>query len=105
MINQKIIISNKEFNLIEKEKKKGKKIVLCHGAFDLVHPGHLSHFEEAKLHGDILVVTVTADSFIKKNLHSPYFNQSTRKKFLENIKLIDHVFVINDETAIPAIKS
>ena len=104
MINQKIIISNKEFNLIEKEKKKGKKIVLCHGAFDLVHPGHLSHFEEAKLHGDILVVTVTADSFIKKNLHSPYFNQSTRKKFLENIKLIDHVFVINDETAIPAIK-
>ena len=36
-------------------------------------------------HVDILVVTVTADRFIKKNLHSPYFNQSTRKKFLENI--------------------
>ena len=38
----------------------GKKIVQCHGAFDLVHIGHVLHFEEAKALGDVLVVTITA---------------------------------------------
>src|SRR6266702_467248 len=43
-----------------------KTIVLCHGAFDLVHMGHLIHFEEARALGDILVVTITADRHITK---------------------------------------
>ena len=51
---------------ILKVKKLKKKIVLCHGAFDLIHPGHLDHFGKAKKLGDILVVTITSDRFIKK---------------------------------------
>ena len=34
--------------IIAKEKKNQKKIVLCHGVFDLLHIGHIKHFEEAK---------------------------------------------------------
>ena len=41
-------------------KKKGKKVVLCHGVFDLVHPGHIIHLSSAKKEGDILLVTITA---------------------------------------------
>jgi bifunctional ADP-heptose synthase (sugar kinase/adenylyltransferase) len=41
-----------------------RSIVLCHGAFDLVHMGHLIHFEDARALGDILVVTITADRHI-----------------------------------------
>ena len=48
--------------------RKRKKVVLCHGAFDLVHPGHINHLEEAKKIGDILIVTITADRFLKKHL-------------------------------------
>ena len=29
-------------------RKEGKRIVQCHGTFDLVHPGHVVHLEEAK---------------------------------------------------------
>ena len=43
-----------------------RTIVLCHGAFDLVHMGHLIHFEEARGLGDLLVVTITADRHITK---------------------------------------
>lgn len=29
-------------------KLKGKKIGLCHGVFDIIHAGHISHFEDVK---------------------------------------------------------
>ncbi|MBT6225868.1 MAG: adenylyltransferase/cytidyltransferase family protein, partial [Candidatus Scalindua sp.] len=35
-----------------------KKVVHCHGVFDLIHIGHIKHFQEAKSMGDILVVTL-----------------------------------------------
>ena len=37
-------------NLVLKLKKlkKNKKIVLCHGVFDILHHGHIKYFEEAK---------------------------------------------------------
>ena len=31
-----------------------KTVVQCHGVFDLLHIGHIRHFEEAKGLGDIL---------------------------------------------------
>ena len=54
-----------------------KSIVLCHGAFDLVHMGHVIHFEEARAQGDILVVTVTGDRHITKK-RSVSFNEDYR---------------------------
>ena len=50
---------------IEIEKKKSQKIIMCHGCFDFLHLGHIKHFEEAKRFGNILIVTVTADKFVK----------------------------------------
>ena len=44
------IISKNEVEEIKELKKQGKKIVLCHGVFDLVHPGHIIHFQEANQH-------------------------------------------------------
>ena len=38
--------------------KEGKTVVHCHGVFDLLHPGHIRHFEAAKREGDVLVVTL-----------------------------------------------
>ncbi|WP_423880855.1 adenylyltransferase/cytidyltransferase family protein, partial [Bradyrhizobium sp.] len=43
---------------------KGKKIVLCHGVFDLLHVGHIRHLRAAKAFGDILVVTITDDPYV-----------------------------------------
>ena len=59
MVQNKIYINNSTLRKLENLKKQGKKIVLCHGSFDLVHPGHLNHFQEAKSYGDILIVTIT----------------------------------------------
>ncbi len=103
MIKKLININSNLPKKIENLKKKGKKIILCHGAFDLVHPGHIEHFSEAKMLGDVLIVSITADKFIKKSINNPFFNQDARYNFLSKIKLIDYVVISNDETAIPAI--
>ena len=48
MLNKKIK-NLKDLSIIcSKLKKKRKKIVLCHGVFDLMHNGHINHFSEAK---------------------------------------------------------
>ena len=50
----KIFNISKLRDKITKHKKRNKKIVLCHGAFDLFHPGHLAHLEQEKKNGDII---------------------------------------------------
>jgi len=51
---------------------KGKKVVLCHGCFDLFHIGHLWHLKSAGKYGDILVVTVTPDEYVNKGPEGLY---------------------------------
>ncbi|PYQ98030.1 MAG: hypothetical protein DMF96_12455 [Acidobacteria bacterium] len=64
-----------------RERFRDKAVVLCHGAFDLVHMGHLIHFEEARSLGDVLVVTITADAHITKK-RAVSFSQEYRARQL-----------------------
>jgi rfaE bifunctional protein nucleotidyltransferase chain/domain len=85
-------------------RKKGKKIVLCHGVFDLLHPGHIKHFEAAKQKGDILVVTITKDEFVNKGPGRPIFNQQLRVETIAAIGCVDFVAVNEWPTAVEAIR-
>ena len=58
-----------------------KKVVLCHGIFDILHIGHLRYFKEAKKIGDFVVASVTADKHVIKGLNRPYFNDNYRSEF------------------------
>tara|TARA_B110000208_G_scaffold2404_1_gene3176 strand:+ start:928 stop:2448 length:1521 start_codon:yes stop_codon:yes gene_type:complete len=85
-------------------RKKNLKVGLCHGLFDLVHPGHLYHLNEAKKLCDILIVTITADKFVKKNLKSPLFNQNLRAFFLSNLQMVDFVAISENNSSTNIIK-
>ena len=89
---------------IELYKLKGKKIVHCHGVFDLLHVGHIKHFKEAKKLGDILIVTITADSFVHKGPGRPAFNEDNRTESISSLDCVDFVAINNSSTAIPAIR-
>ena len=101
----KIFNISKLSDKITKHKKRNKKIVLCHGAFDLFHPGHLAHLEQAKKNGDILVVSITKDKHIKKGINSPFYKEEERIKFLSNINLVDYVCVTDSPSAIPTLRT
>lgn len=83
--------------------RKAPKVALCHGVFDLVHPGHLEHFREAKKLADVLVVSITADSFINKGPNRPYFDQARRANFLAALEIVTYVYIVDSESAIDAI--
>lgn len=93
------IIDKAHLSEINSLKASGKKIVLCHGVFDLVHPGHITHFQEAKKMGDILVVSVTAAEYVRKGPGRPYFNDEMRMRFLAAIECIDYVILSESYTA------
>lgn len=103
MLNKKLL---KNLNdLIVLRKKTKKKIGLCHGVFDILHFGHLKHIEEAKKNVDVLVLSITDDSWVNKGPIQPYNNAFKRAFFLSSINFVDYVFINKDITAIPVIKS
>ena len=97
------IINIKNFTSIRK-KIIHKKIVMCHGVFDLLHLGHILHFEEAKKMGDILIVSVTSDEYVKKGYGRPHFKISERIKSLTSLSFVDYVIESNFPTAEQNIK-
>ena len=52
--------------------------IMCHGTFDIVHPGHLRHLMYAKEKADVLIASVTADAHITKGAYRPYVLQELR---------------------------
>lgn len=104
-VTEKIIPVDLVGAAAEAAKAAGRTVVLCHGAFDLVHIGHIRHFGEARRHGDFLCVTITADEFIKKGPGRPVFNHDLRAEMVASLAIVDLVAVVHDATAIPAIEA
>lgn len=90
---------------VSRMRRGGKRVVHCHGTFDLIHPGHLVHFEEARAMGDLLVVTLTAGNHVKKGPGRPFFNDRLRAKFLAGLSCVDLVSVVPFPAAKEAIEA
>ena len=80
-------------------KSRGKKIVHCHGCFDMMHPGHIKYFQASKKMGDVLVVTVTPDQFVDKGPDRPVFDQDLRAESIAALECVDYVAVNRWPTA------
>lgn len=82
-----------------------RRIVHCHGVFDLLHIGHIRHFQQAKALGDLLVVTVTPDRFVNKGAGRPAFTQDLRAEVIASLDCVDYVAVNRWPTAVETIKT
>ena len=88
-------LNTKLLNRLRKIRKKGLKVGLAHGVFDVLHVGHVNYFKEAKKYVDFLIVSVTADKFVNKGPGRPVFKINDRVFFLKNLRTIDEVIVSN----------
>jgi rfaE bifunctional protein nucleotidyltransferase chain/domain len=86
--------------LAQTYKEAGKKVVLCHGTFDLMHTGHIRYLQRAKKEGDLLFVTVTADEFVNKGPGRPVFGELLRAENIAALQCVDHVAINFSPTAV-----
>ncbi len=85
---------------LEEERKKGRRIVLANGAFDLFHVGHLRYLKGAKEKGEILVVAVNSDESVRKlkGPGRPLFPLSERIEILSSFNFIDFIIPFDELT-------
>src|SRR3546814_901179 len=73
---------------------------MCHGTFDLVHPGHIRHLVYAHSKGAKLIVGVTADIHVKKADHRPFVPEGLRALNLAALETVDYVTIDPQATPI-----
>ena len=95
----KICTSTEIAGIVTKIRDNGKTIALCHGVFDLLHPGHFQHFKEASNLADFLIVSITADAFVNKGPGRPLFSNEIRASTLAALEMIDYVIISEQTTA------
>ncbi len=87
-------------------REKGLKIVFTNGCFDILHAGHADYLERAKSFGDFLIVGMNSDSSIKKikGEKRPIVSEEMRAKLLSSLRVVDLVFIFDQETPLDVIK-
>jgi len=81
-----------------------KSVIMCHGTFDLVHPGHIRHLMYAKSKAHILVTSLTSDSHVSKANFRPFVPQDLRAMNLAALEIVDYVVVDQNPTPIENIR-
>ena len=90
--SKKLIKIDHLIKILKKLSKK-KRIILCHGVFDVVHPGHIRHLTYAKSQADIMIVSCTGDKFIDKGIYRPHIPQKMRALNLAAFEMVDYVII------------
>ena len=83
--------------------ERGDRIVLAHGCFDVLHPGHIGYLRAAKAMGDVLVVSVTADEYVNKGPGKPMFPLAQRMEQVAALETVDYVTPSHASTAVELI--
>lgn len=83
--------------IMDQERRRGKKIVLTNGCFDLLHFGHLETLQTAKRRGDILVVALNSDSSVHalKGKGRPILPAHERAEMLAAFSCVDYVTIFS----------
>lgn len=103
---KKRLISQSDLDTLHDQlKARGKKIVFTAGSWDLLHVGHCRYFEEAKKHGDILVVGASSDDAIRKvkGPNKPILGEKIRAEMLTYIRDIDFVTILPEPSCAPTL--
>jgi rfaE bifunctional protein kinase chain/domain len=72
---------------------RARTVIMCHGTFDLVHPGHVRHLLYAKSKADVLVVSLTADIHVGKGDYRPFVPEQLRAMNLAAFEVVDYVLI------------
>jgi len=103
----KIIGRQKLRALLAREQAEGRRVVFTNGCFDLLHVGHLRSFEQARAHGDLLVVGVNRDRRVRelKGPGRPIIPETQRAEMVAGFDAVDYVVLFSEDTPSALIRS
>ncbi len=83
---------------LDRRRTAGEHVVMTNGCFDLLHPGHVASLQEARCHGDLLVVGLNSDrSMVQfKGPAHPIVDQQGRSEMLAALVCVDYVVLFDD---------
>ena len=77
----------------------GRRVVQCHGCFDIVHPGHVRRLRWARAQADALLITITSDRGINKGPGRRLIPHDLRAENLASLDTVDAVHIVHEPTA------
>ena len=95
----KIVCRDELLRQASRARREARPVVLCHGCFDIVHPGHVRHLQQAARLGDRLLVTITGDYMVDKDTGRPLLPPELRTENLTPRHCVDWVAVNPASTA------
>nr|ADI17462.1 ADP-heptose synthase, bifunctional sugar kinase/adenylyltransferase [uncultured beta proteobacterium HF0130_04F21] len=103
----KHLSNRKDLTLVIKDLRESKKkVVFTNGCFDILHSGHVYLLEEARKHGDCLIVAVNGDKSVKrlKGKDRPINSLMHRIKVLRALECVDFITIFDEDTPEKVIK-
>ncbi|MCX6561796.1 MAG: adenylyltransferase/cytidyltransferase family protein [Candidatus Aminicenantes bacterium] len=84
--------------IVARERRKGRRVVLANGGFDLLHVGHIRYLEAAARLGKILIVALNSDASLRrlKGPGRPLLPQAERAAILSGMACVDHVVIFDE---------
>ena len=98
--SRKIVTRDEAARLAAEYRRRGKRVVLTNGCFDLLHVGHVTYLEEAAAMGDVLLVAINSDESVRrlKGPLRPVIQGRERAAMLAALSCVDHVLQFDEDT-------
>jgi rfaE bifunctional protein kinase chain/domain len=93
---EKKIIKTKSQLLQLRALIEGNKAVLCHGHFNVIHPGHMRFLKHAHDLGEKLVVAVASDSMLLENSERNFFSETERVNCVAALYYVSFVVLLDE---------
>jgi D-beta-D-heptose 7-phosphate kinase/D-beta-D-heptose 1-phosphate adenosyltransferase len=85
---------------VREHRRRGRRIALTNGCFDLLHVGHVTYLQAARRRGDVLIVAINSDRSVRaiKGPQRPVIAQHDRAAMLAALACVDYVLVFDEPT-------
>mgnify|MGYP001988233228 CR=1 FL=1 len=79
-------------------------MVLCHGHFNIIHPGHIRYLDYACQQGAKLVVSIQGDASFLNSERKHHFSEAERAAGVASIQTVDQVVLLGEGNLVELIK-
>jgi D-beta-D-heptose 7-phosphate kinase/D-beta-D-heptose 1-phosphate adenosyltransferase len=104
---ERVLTRDQAVALVNRLRAAGATIVFTNGVFDLLHPGHVRYLQQARSHGDALIVGLNADASVRRNKGEgrPINPERERAELLAALGCVEAVVLFEEDTPADIIRA